>query len=278
MAFHSCDEEVFDDCSDPSYHKIYLAGSDDGDTWLPIKDFKGVSGSVPDIVFFNDYLYIFHTASFMWEKVDKCFDIVDSGDVELTSEEDSTLVDPSLIVNGDSLEMFYLPGVEGSDPARCESYPCTKEIHSAYSDEEDVASFIQISGNRASLTLDAGAFSDPDIIELSDGSFLLYVSRGQNTYVYSSDKLSEAFELESESASDGSGGVPSAITISSDEVWLYVTTNNEGTQIIQKATSSDGIEFGDFSQVLDYSILKDVSELTDVASPSIIDWPGSSWK
>ena len=59
MAFQSCDPD--EDCSDPRNHMLYLAGSNDGASWSLIEEFESISGSVPGLVFYNDYLYIFHT-------------------------------------------------------------------------------------------------------------------------------------------------------------------------------------------------------------------------
>lgn len=51
------------DCNTPTNPVMYLAGSDDGVSWTLIEAFEPRSGSVPDLVIDNDFLYLFHTGS-----------------------------------------------------------------------------------------------------------------------------------------------------------------------------------------------------------------------
>jgi hypothetical protein len=282
MAFHACST----DCTNTANHVVYLAGSNEGQDWTLITVFEPRSGSVPDLVFFNDFLYVFHTGqSEHWAKLNGCFEAVDSGTVSLSSGEDTGgFVDPSLVVSGEDLILFYLPGVLGEDPAGCSSYPCVKEIHSAVAEGTDVTSFTQVSGNRAEITLDSGTFSDPDVVALSDGTFLLYVSDGQSTYVYTGAALDSTFlspdGVTPRAISNNSGGVPSGIEASDGNIWLYVTTNAGGVGTIRRATSADGttsISDSSFETVIDSSISENFSAGTHVSSPSIISWPPSTW-
>lgn len=276
MAFHACSES----CTSPANHIIYLAGSDDGTAWTLIEEFEPRSGSVPDVVFYNNYLYIFHTSgSEHWVKLNACFEVVDQSTVSITSAEDSGgFVDPSLMVSGDDLILFYLPGILGQDPAGCSSYPCTKEIHSAVADDEGLATFAQIDGNRAEKTLTAGTFSDPDIVSRADGTFLLYVSSGQSTLAYSGTSLNDTFSGET-TVSNNQGGVPSGIEVDG-EIWLYVTTNQSGIEVIRRGLGADGvssIDSANFETVIDATISGGFSASTNVSSPSMIVWPDESW-
>ena len=275
-------------CSDPSNHSIYLASSDDGISWNVIPEFAARSGSVPDLVVYQNYLYLFHTGnSENWVKLNACLEAVDSGTTTVSGGTDTAgFVDPSLIVAGDEMTLFYLPGVLGADPAGCSSYPCNKEIHSATTSGGNPSSFTQLTGARTQETLNNGAYSDPDIVALSNGNYLLYVSAGQSTLVYTATDLATAFVSPSAPSqtviSNNSGGVPSAIQVASGDVWLYVTTNVAGHEVIRRAVSTDGtstISDAGFSTVLDASLFGSASDPINVSSPSIISWDDlSSWE
>lgn len=282
VSFHACAT----DCTTPTNHVMYLAGSDDGVAWTLIEAFEPRSGSVPDLVFYNDFLYLFHTGTDHWAKLNACFEVVESGSLTVndnTGEDTGGFVDPSAIVSGEDLVLFYLPGVLGQDPASCSSYPCTKEIHSASADDTTLGTFTRISGSRAEKSLSSGTFSDPDIVEKSDGSFLLYVSSGPTTLVYSGNALTDTFQTPTGSSgtvSNNEGGVPSGIVGSDGLIWLYVTKNQSGVEVIRRATSSDGISeiaSSSFETVIDASISSSFTSTTNVSSPSIIPWPSSSW-
>lgn len=282
LAFHSCAT----DCTTPTNHVIYLAGSDDGVSWTLIEAFEPRSGSVPDLVFYNDYLYLFHTGISHWAKLNVCFEVVETGTITISDsegEDSGGFVDPSLIVSGDNLILFYLPGVLGQDPASCSSYPCTKEIHSALADDSTLAAFTRISGSRAEKSLSSGTFSDPDIVQKSDGTYLLYVSSGPSTLVYSGNALAENFQTPSGSSgtvSNNTGGVPSGIEGDDGEIWLYVTSTQSGVEVIRRATSDDGITetaSSSFETVIDSSISPGFTSSTNVSSPSIIAWPPATW-
>lgn len=279
MSFHACASN----CSDPSNHSIYLAGSNDGISWARIDAFTTVPGSVPDLIFYNNFLYIYHTGTNNYEKLNACFQNVDNGSVSLSSDEDSGgFVDPSMIISNNALMMFYLPGITGSDPAGCSTYPCTKEIHSALSVEGSATAFEQVAGNRSTITLSNGAYSDPEIVVKSNGSYHLYVSSGQSVYVYESSNIDSLFTAPASDPTtfvNGAGGVPSVIEVN-NQFWVYVTTSSSGVEVIRRAVSSDGmttLSNSDFSTVIDNSIATDFTVDTSVSSPSIIIWPEGEW-
>lgn len=283
MAFHVCQTGAAN-CSNPVNHTIYIAGSDDGVSWSLIEQWTPKSGSVPDIESFNGYLYLFHTgASEKWAKLNACMEVVDSGDTSVVSPTDSGgFVDPSLIADNGTLKMFYLPGIIGSDPAGCSSYPCVKEIHSGSFSGSDMTTLTQISGARASATLSNGALSDPDIIRHSNGTYYLYVSNGQNVAVFTSATLDGTF-----ASPDGgslrlvsfqSGGVPSAVEGGDGRMWLYVSASNGGVETIRRAISDDGvtrIADSNFTTVVNSSISPQFTSATSFSSPSAMAWPDS---
>ena len=84
MAFNTC---LSQGCP-PSTHTIHLAYSDDGLRWSLVEDFGlDHAGSVPDIVFFDGFLYLFHTRSggnHSWDRLNSCFEILEQGDVLVT--------------------------------------------------------------------------------------------------------------------------------------------------------------------------------------------------
>ena len=293
MAFHACDTSTTD-CGNPQNHMIYLASSDDGANWTLIPEFTPRSGSVPDVAVFQDYLYIYHAGqSENWVKLNACLGVVDSGNASLSGGSDKAgFVDPSLIVNGSELELFYLPGIAGQDPAQCSGgAACTKEIHSATTSGGNPNALTQKPGYRVQQTLNTPpdhlvSFSDPDIVSLDNGSrFLLYVSAGQSVLAYQATSLDTVFTTPGGGGSlvmlsNNSGGVASGLQVGS-EVWLYVTTNQSGKEVIRRGVSSDGITppVNGFTTVVDASIFGgSASDPINVSSPSVISWPASSWK
>ncbi len=280
MAFHSCAS----DCGNPANHTVRLAGSDDGLVWTTIDAFEPFAGSVPDLGLFDGFLYLFHaggTGSNV-KKLNACFEVVDEISASLSSATDTGgWVDPALFADEGSLFLFYLPGIIGQDPAGCSSYPCTKEIHSAENDDASLSAFTQVTGARAAVEISSGTFSDPDVIQRSS-DYLLYVSMGPSVAVFVSSSLNGTYASPDDpglrSVSDGSGGVPSAFVSSGGDVWLYVTKNQAGTEVIRRGVTADGITViadGDFDTVVDGTVLGDAS--LSVSSPSVIAWPDASW-
>ena len=186
---------------------------------------------------------------------------------EFTAVE-GNFVDPSMISHSATGELilFYLPGIIGSNPAGCDSYPCTKYIRSAVTKLSSDSMYV-IEGNRAMKELSTGTFSDPDIITDGTGTYFLYVSEGQSVRVYNSDDLSGTF-VEQGLASDGQGGVPAGIHFGENNFGLFVT-KSEG---INKGTGNDGISFSNFTEI----VFHDDSEEREYADPSIIPWPWSA--
>lgn len=292
MAFMWC-TDVNDSCNDPRNHNVSLAGSNDGVSWSLISEFTSIPGSVPDVFFYNDFLYVIHTqgGNRNWQKYNACFQQVSSGQAQIVGTDSGGFVDPSVILSGDSLYLFYLPGVTNGDPAGCSTYPCTKAIHSAIADSAMLNNFTQQAGDRVALELTDDpdgyrTFSDPDIIQASNGSYLLYVSIGQSVAAYTGTSLDGSFSIPGGGTtpvliSANSGGVPTALARPDGSVWLYVSYSSMGQPgVIRRAVSSDGVTpLADsaFTQVMSSSISSSFTTDTGVGSPSIIEWPPSTW-
>lgn len=280
MAFHACDTAL-KSCSNPTNHTIYLAGSDDGVNFSLVDSFTPRAGSVPDVLFHEGALYIFHTGgSERWVKLDSCMNPVATGSLSIDGVADS-FVDPSTLSLDGQIIMFYLPGVIGADPAGCSAYPCSKEIRSASATGTDPSSMASVSGARAAMTLANGTFSDPDIVPRSDGGYLLYVSSGQSVYVFTGSNVNATFTPPGGGSPyylvQNAGGVPAGIESDDGNVWIYVTTNNAGVEIIRRAVSSDGVtplSSGAFSTVISAGSIPSFTSTTSVSSPSITKWKG----
>lgn len=290
MSFHSCNEDLYD-CSRPQNHQVFLAGSGDGENWDLIEGWESVSGSVPDIFAFEDYLYeVNPNAGGMKpavREINRCFQVVDEEYNFDISDKDGSkkdYVDPSTIVVNGQMYLFFLL-LEELGPAdyigNCELYPCDFSIGIAEAANRYFSEYKVIS--RVTKTLDLStvrSMTDPDVIELKDGRFLLAISNGQNVYGFISEDIDGPYE--SLSTSDWSrltraGGVPSLAYIG-DELWLYVTTNDNGTEVIKRAkieSFSKEIDPSKFETVLSGSIFGD--DNINVSSPNVIDWP-EAWK
>ena len=292
MAFNSC---PVGNCG-PQDHTVHLAGSDDGREWKLLTAFsRDHGGSVPDIVRHNGDLFLFHTrgnTDHTWDRLDDCLQVIEQGVIAISGgdEGDRGWVDPSLVVDGDDLVLFYLPGIPGADPAACapEEDTCERNIHSARANSASFPTFKVVAGDRVNVTIgkpptELRGFSDPDILSLADGTFLLNISSGENTLVYTGTELDGTFVSPT---SDGSllwaskhqGGVPTAIQeMNSLDVWLYVHRRNSDAAWEIRRAVSDGrteLDAQAFEVVIDASIFgPDKSgSLKGVFSPSIIYW------
>jgi hypothetical protein len=291
MAFNAYDSEISG--NDPQYHKIYFAGSDDGINWELIDAFpNGHSGSVPEIVFFNNFLYLFHTSGtdkHNFDIINSCFNIIDQGEYSVVDNTGNIYltVDPSLIVENDELVLFYLPGVMGMDPASCGNQSsCEKEIDSAETNADAFPVFTKVDGYRSKETVGSEimSYSDPEILKLDNGTYILYVSIGQSVAVYTSDSLNDIFKNAGNTGtlnliSNNAGGVPSAIQADNGEIWLYVHKTINGNSVIRRCISKDGITAVNESEcntVIDSSISDIFTNTTQFLSPSVIKWPDST--
>ena len=292
MAFNAC---PVGDCG-PQDHTIHLAGSDNGSEWtlLPALG-SDHGGSVPDIVRYKGELFLFHArgnTDHVWDRLDDCLQVVEQGHVTMVGgdEGDEGWVDPSWVDDDDDLVLFYLPGIPGANPAACTAGEdsCERSIRSARTDVASFPVFTVIPGDRVRSRVgkppnELGSFSDPDILYMNDGTFLLNVSSGENTLVYTGTELDGAFTPPTPDgsllwASKRRGGVPTAIQeMNSLDVWLYVHGHNQdGGWEIRRAVSDGKTELTSqaFETVMDPSIFgsENSGNVQGVLSPSIIYW------
>jgi hypothetical protein len=273
--------------SGPQDHTVALASSPDGENWTRLDAFDPEhSGSVPGIVSFNGDLLLFHTRAggdHQWDRLNACLEILEQGTTTLEGgEPGEDWVDPSPIVDGDELVLFYLPGIMGSDPAGCpDNEACDKEIRSARATAVDFPTLQVDPDLRAGAHLDpAGelrSFSDPSVIAVSD-HYDLFVSAGSRVLGYRGTSLDGEFE--SPNAPDltwvsRSGGVPDAVVDpDTDDVWLYVHTSQPAGTVIRRAVMTESLgelNDDDFQTVLDGAELGDPD--VHVESPHVIVWP-----
>jgi uncharacterized protein (TIGR02145 family) len=244
MSFHTC---TGIDCSNPKNHITKLAESDDLINWNLIANIPQMQGSVPDVIVRADKLYvynpglvrIFNNSSKKWEPSAQII-ILDSNNNKVD------FVDPSAFIDDNGkIVLFFLnsTGLVGQDPAGCKVYPCTKNFDSAIEeDASDGKRFRLVSGHRLTIELQNGTASDPDIF--FDGKeYILYISRGSNTFAYHSLSLNGTylpFTSLPNSVLTNAGGVACGFyDFNSKIYYTYVHSNENGTNIIKVATHQD---------------------------------------
>lgn len=224
MSFHTCT-----DCAMPTNHTVQLAESDNGSSWSLVPGHTGWQGSVPDVITRGSKIYLYaptgmktyDSSTKAWSNTSK-FSVVDKNGATVN------IVDPSAHINANGkIVLFYLVSTGSTgDPASCTSYPCTKNFGSAIEKEgTDGTQFVAVDGYRASITLNNGSASDPDIFY--DGSkYWLYISLGQSVEVRSSDLLHGDYQKVttlSNSILTSQGGIPAGYyDPTSKKYWTYV--------------------------------------------------------
>ena len=203
LAFHGCDTAAAN-CMDFRNHVVYLAESDDGGTWSLPPGYTPVPGSVPDVVRRGDAIYLFAPGQV------RPFRFLTGGweaprSVRLVDSECPSFVDPSPTVDERGrIVLFYLcAGPPGTgDPAGCPpgQTSCVKRFRSATEVEgSDATQFVADPDDRVQVPIQPGpsggdSASDPDVFH--DGTqWVLYVSRGNSTEVYTSAALRGAYVL-----------------------------------------------------------------------------------
>lgn len=266
MTFHACKKSSSKNCSDPKNHKIYLAQSDDGQSWKRIKGWKAFKGSVPDVIRRDDTLYLYsannelvryHVKTNMQDK---------AVPVEVEGL-DAGFVDPSLFVDEDGrLVLFFLYGELGGDPAQCAAgkTSCVKNFGSATEVEgSDGTQFTLDDGYRAQVTLSTSGkiktASDPDIFY--DGEqYILYISYGPSVSVWTSDSLRGEFTQSSEMLSNSLGGIPAGFyNETNKEYWTFTHTTSSGYSVIRRAVHdsvSQALSENDYATVISGSSSK----------------------
>lgn len=279
MAFHACDFDTGAECFSPENHMVYLAESNDGRAWSLVPEWQPYSGSVPDVVRRGNYLYVYSAGRDQLLRVDLVQGHAEATPVTIQGLQFG-FVDPSPMLDEQGrIVLFFLPGLIGSDPAGCgQEATCTRQILSAVEMEgSDGSEFELIDGARASYEIDANSdlksFSDPDIFY--DGhQYVLYISHGPSTSVWTSDELHGSYTLVDSVPGGlltfGSGGVPSGhYDALNGEYWTYAHVDLQGKTVIRLAQHADfstPLGSGDFEIVLSGALLG-LGDNVIVASP-----------
>lgn len=178
MAVFGCEAQI---CMDPSAfnHQVWLASSDDAETWTVPEGFEPWPGSVPDLVRRGDTLYVYagpgevtryHFDTDTWDAPEP----FEATGPELRWRDPSPMVGPDGLIH-----VFYLVSeVEDGDPAECpadSATPCTQYFGSAIEvPDSDGARFEPQPGWRVQVELQPGQrASDPDIFRTAEGWGLL---------------------------------------------------------------------------------------------------------
>ncbi len=248
LSYHVCDAA----CTGFNMHMTHLAESNDGSTWTEVPNFVPYLGSVPDVVIRGSKLYIYNPgkvkrydhATNTWDATTSNVTIVDSVGASVQ------FVDPSAMVDANgNLVLFFLnsTGIAmGQDPAGCgTSYPCTKYFDSAVEIAgSDGTQFLKTDGHRLAVTLNNSpqTASDPDIF--FDGTnYIMYVSKGSSTLVYSSATLHGTYAAIaglSGAQLTNQGGIPCGFYDSvTAKYWTYVHANASGSTVIRQAIHAD---------------------------------------
>ena len=293
MVAHGCDQnDPSNNCADPAYHMTHLLESSDGTTWTDTT-LEG-SGSVPDVIPRGSYLYIYNPGQVtIIDRTTGYFSSSSSVSVTGSTGKAIDYVDPSLYYDSTAglFVMFYLDatGITG-DPAQCPDtdgdglpdYPCTKEFRSATEvSGSNGTKFSQDLGLRYDVTITASDpvaqfASDPDIFR--DGSqYVLLISRGQNTQVFTSPNLRGRY-------SPGSGLTQSVLVwghgvasghydSATSEYWIYAHDNSSASVVRQAKTSTLGtaLFISDFSTIVNGATVSENPLYYFMASPGFTE-------
>ncbi|MEC7985651.1 MAG: hypothetical protein VX278_10845, partial [Myxococcota bacterium] len=231
LAFHQCNgQEV--DCFDPTKHETRVAQSQDGTHWTFLDDIPPFKGSVPDLLFRDETLFVYALPKLRRYRLrDRKVDI---SHFHVSDEKDQLVlqVDPSPILDENGrIVLFFLVGIAGTDPARCppEEQRCVKEFRSATEVENTNGLRFQLdAGIRASIEISQGHFaSDPDLFKGPDG-YYMYLSRGAQVQVLFSQTLRGSYKnvpgLPQGMISRNVGGVPAGYYDEDKKLfWTFIT-------------------------------------------------------
>jgi hypothetical protein len=258
MAFKACNP-----CGNPLNDTTYLAQSSDGTTWSAIPGYVPYSGSVPGIVRRGKTIYMYTPGFLRRYHIDT--NVYDSPVSVTVMGTTNGFVDPDPIIDASgNIVLFYLPGLQGGDPAACPTgqSTCTHVIDSATEAAgSDGASFTRDAGDRATLTLSSGGSgnlsmtaSDPDVFAGPTG-FVLYVSRGPSVEALSASMLQGTYSDISGLAGgmlvNGAGGVPTGHYFSSTgQFWTYISATDNTIKLAVTTSLGTAIPSTSFSTVL----------------------------
>lgn len=282
MAFHACNTTA-STCSNPQNHKVYIAQSEDGISWSLLSGHTPYSGSVPDLIRRGNTLYVYTPGMVRRYLIDTATwkdSVPVPVSLKLSSGESEEFVDPSPILDDNgSIVLFYLVGLKGGDPARCQSgqTSCTKTFRSATEvSGADGASFIVDTGNRVEITIaSSGSASDPDIFK-GPGGFIMYVARDGGVQALSSNDLRGSYQNITGLSSGmlvaaGLGSVPAGhYNDKAEEYWTYLHRSQGSTASISRVVHSridTALSASSFSTVISGSSFSGLGSSYTVESP-----------
>lgn len=241
LAYHSCEGG---DCRNPINHFTHIAESGNGADWTLLPDLPVLQASVPDIIPRGHTLYLYtpgrmaryRVLEHRWEPFQPIL-IRDQGGRMVP------FVDPSPTLDEHGrIVLFYMVGnarPEDGDPAGCRPYPCVKNFASAVEVAgSDGTQFLQQPGYRASITIERGSLSDPDIFH--DGSrYIMYLSEGPNTWAYSAPSLHGEYRpvegLPNALLTSGGSVASGHFDVSSNSYWTFAHAMRQGQVSIYRA-------------------------------------------
>ncbi|HET7567697.1 MAG TPA: hypothetical protein VFJ91_06885 [Gaiellaceae bacterium] len=280
LSFLACDPSGGRQCNDPRNHRVYLAQSDDGAAWSLVPGWQPYAGSVPDVFRRGDTVYVY-TPRFVARYRLSTGTLEQPVAVQVTGLDSAGFVDPSVIQDADGrLVLFFLPGVQGRDPASClpDENPCVKRFRSATEVAgSDGTRFTLDDGVRAEYTIPDGIpSSDPDVFK-AGSTYVLYVTHGETIVPYTSPTLRGSYS-QGAPLNDRTGGIPSGyFDAASGRFWTYAHVRVGGRQVIRRAVHADLVHpltESDWTTVLTGAGVG-LGSRVDVESPGFaVDEPG----
>lgn len=242
MAFHVCGST----CNGFQDHQVYLAESDDLNTWSLVSGFIPYSGSVPDIITRQNRMYLYTPGKVRRFTQGQGF--TDPNPVPVSVVDGAgnpvNFVDPSPILDANGTIVLCFLNSTGfmGDPAGCNPYPCTKYFDTATEiPGSDGTQFILDNGHRYEINLQSGTASDPDLFEGPNG-FYLYISRGASTAAFYSNSLQGSYTplgLPNDILTN-EGGIPAGIYNQGTSNYHSFVHSNVSGSIVIKSKSHAG--------------------------------------
>ncbi len=140
-------------------------------------------------------------------------------------------VDPSAVTLPDGRVRLYYFGF--GPPAGTNNQPDPSASHKFYSAiSEDGRKFTEEAG----LRFQGQTITDPEVVQLPNGTWLMYISAGQETLIVSSG---DGLAFTDTGTTVSSGGVPGAVVLADGSIRWYGC----GQSGIVTATATDGVNF-----------------------------------
>jgi hypothetical protein len=216
------------------YHLIYSATSDDGISWQ--EEQYIMSGSVPEVISFNDKYYLFVMGSCLMYQSDDGLTFEPYKYTLLNKNLDLAYgtfggVDPSAIIDNNLIRLyFYEPKHDGQpgDPTFLEG----DHLFAQYT-SEDAITWTRVG---EAYAIEGG--TDPDVVEYND-QFFMFISSGTNVKGTVSQDAVTFNALSNEEPVHYEGGVPDSLVIN-NKIHMYAHKGTEQGTYIRLLTSTDG--------------------------------------